>query len=77
MESPTNKLPTKRRKVDKKTVIINNPEYAKKLRKIKQKEESKKQRQAIQTKSCARKKINFQASESSESEIEVESESES
>ena len=38
---------------------------------------SKKQKQAIQTKNCARKKINYQASESSESEIETESESES
>ena len=76
MKGPTNKPPTKRRKVDRKTAVISDPEYAEKLRKIKEKEESKKQKEPMKTKSCARKKINYQASESSESEIEIESESE-
>ena len=76
MKGPTNSLPTKRRKVDRKTAVITNPEYAEKLRKIKEKGESKKQKKAIKTKNCARKKINYQACESSESEIEIESESE-
>ena len=34
MKGPTNKPPTKRRKVDRKTAVISDPEYAKKLRKI-------------------------------------------
>ena len=76
MKGPTNKPPTKRRKVDWKTAVITDPEYAKKLRKIKEKEESTKQKQPIKTKNCARKKIDYQASESSESEIEIKSESE-
>ena len=76
MNGPTNKPPTKRRKVDWKTAVITDPEYAKKLRKIKEKEESTKQKQPIKTKNCARKKIDYQASESSESEIEIESKSE-
>ena len=61
MKGSTNKLPTKRRKVGRKTAIITDPEYAEKLRKIKEKEESKKQKQPIKTKNCARKKINYQA----------------
>ena len=76
MKGPTNKPPTKRRKMDRKTAVITDPEYAEKLRKIKEKGESKKQKKAIKTKNCARKKINHQASESSESEIEIESDSE-
>ena len=76
MKGPTNSPPTKRRKVDRKTAVITNPEYAEKLRKVKEKGESKKQKKAIKTKNCARKKINYQASESSENEIEIESESE-
>ena len=76
MKGPINKPPTKRRKMDRKTAVITDPEYAEKLRKIKEKGESKKQKKAIKTKNCARKKINYQASESSESEIEIESESE-
>ena len=76
MKGPTNKPPTKRRKVDRKTTVITYPEYVEKLRKIKQKGESKKQKKAIKTKNCTRKKINYQASESSESEIEIKSESE-
>ena len=76
MKGSTNKPPTKRRKVDQKTAVITNPEYAEKLRKIKEKEESKKQKLPIKAKHCAGKKINYQASESSESETEIESESE-
>ena len=76
MKGPTNKPPTKRRKVDWKTAVITNPEYAEKLRKIKEKEQSKKQKWPIKTKNRARKKINYQASESTESGIEIESESE-
>ena len=56
MKGHTNKPPTKRRKVDRKTAVITDPEYAEKLRKIKEKEESKKQKQPIITKNCARKK---------------------
>ena len=74
MKGSTNKPPTKRRKVDEKTAVITDPEYAEKLRKIKEKEESKKQKLPVKTKNCAGKKINYQASESSESEIEIESE---
>ena len=70
MKGPTNKPPSKRRKVDRKTAVITKLEYAEKLRKIKEKEESKKQKQPMKTKNCARKKISYQASESSESEIE-------
>ena len=61
----------------KKTAIITNLEYAEEWRKIKGKEERKKQKQAIKTKKFTREKINYQAFENSESEIEVESESES
>ena len=50
MKDPTNKLPTKRRKVDRKTAIIIDPEYAEKLRKIKGKGESKIQKKAIKPK---------------------------
>ena len=77
MKGPINKPPTKRRKMDRKTAVITDPEYAEKLRKIKEKGESKKQKKAIKTKNCTRKKINYQASESSESETEIKSESES
>ena len=75
MKRPSNKPPTKRKKVDQKTAVITDPEYAEKL-KIKEKAESKKQERPIKTKNCARKKINYQASESSESETEIEYESE-
>ena len=57
MKGPTNKPPTKRRKVDRKTAVVTYPEYVGKLRKIKEKGESKKQKKAIKTKNCTRKKI--------------------